>query len=382
MARKSGASEPKPERASAEWLAAAADRTQLRGYTVVLFWLGLALPFAPAAIVTAFVLALHLHLRRNYLHWMVRIFQERPLFIIPRGKPIADAEDVRFFTDDGLQLAGCYLRARTDRRGVILFGLEYGSNRWSCLPYCENLLEDGYDVFAFELRGQGDSDIQPGYDPMQWVTSFEVLDARAAVKYLKGRPDADPAGIGFFGISRGAGAGLEAAALDPYVRCFVTDGVFATYTTFVPYMRHWYRIYQPSSRQGLMPSWYYGMHGLLALHWVEKERKCRFVHLERALRRLAGRPLLMIHGGDDTYIKPETTRMLFEIAREPKELWIVEGAKHNQALQLNTEEYRRRVLGFFNAHLGKKRASAAESPALAGNHSGQGSPWSPPIPQA
>ena len=57
---------------------------------------------------------------------------------------------------------------------MILFGLEFGSNRWSCVPYCEFLREAGYDVFTFEPRDQGDSPAQPGYEPLQWVTDFEV----------------------------------------------------------------------------------------------------------------------------------------------------------------------------------------------------------------
>jgi uncharacterized protein len=207
-------------------------------------------------------------------------------------------------------------------------------------------------VFTFETRGQGDSDAQPGYEPLQWVTNHEVRDTQAALAYLKSRPDADPRGVGFFGISKGAGAGLLAAAHDPYIRCFVTDGVFASYTTLVPYMRQWFRIYDDKyALQGLMPSWYYGLVGLKGLRQIERERQCRFPHLERALPKLAPRPLLMIHGGGDTYIKPGMARRLFERARGPKEYWLVEGAKHNQALQVAGEEYHRRVLAFFNKHL-------------------------------
>jgi uncharacterized protein len=326
---------------------------------VLLFWIGLAVLCAPLAVAFTTLLVLHVHVRRHYVHWIVRIFQEKPLFIIPRGQPIPGAEDVRIRTRDGLQLAGCYLKARTPRRGVILFGLEFGSNRWSCLPYCEHLLDDGYDLFAFELRGQGDSPCQPSYEPMQWVTEYEILDTRAAVAYLKSRPDADPKGIGFFGISKGAGAGLQVAARDSFIRCCVTDGVFAAYTTTIPYMRQWYRIYQPSTRQGLMPSWFYGSFGMVALRRIERRLRCRFAHLERAIRRITPRPLFMIHGGDDTYIKPEITRTLFSLARAPKELWIVEGAKHNQAIQLVGAEYRRRVLDFFNLHLGQKSRGTA-----------------------
>jgi pimeloyl-ACP methyl ester carboxylesterase len=320
---------------------------------VILFWLGLALMCSVPVCLAAWLVVQHYLLRWKYLHLVVRIFQEKPLFIVPRGDPKEEAEDVSFPTSDGLTLCGCYLAThRQRRRGVILFGLEFGSNRWTCRPYCEHLVENGFDVFAFEPRNQGASDSLPGYEPLQWVTEYEVADVRAALAYLKGRPDADPRGVGFFGISKGASAGLFAAVRDSYVRCCITDGAFATYTTLVPYMRHFFRIYnQDYFMQGLLPSWYYGLVGKAGLRQIERERGCRFPYLERVLRRLAPRPLLMIYGESDTYIKPEMARALFADAAEPKEFWLVPGAKHNQALQVAGDDYRRRVLEFFEHHL-------------------------------
>jgi len=322
---------------------------------VVLFWLGLTILCSLPVVIAAGLAINYLYLRRNYLHLMARIFQEKPLFVIPRGQPVPEAEDVRFPTTDGLSLCGCYLATSRPRRGVILFGLEFGSNRWSCRSYVEHLVEAGFDVFAFESRNQGDSDALPGYDPLQWITDYEVRDARAALAYLKSRPDADPRGAGFFGISKGAGAGLFAAADDPYLRCFVTDGMFATYTTLVPYMRQWFRIYNDQyAIQGLLPSWYYGVVGLAGLRLIERERRCHFPHLERALAKLAPRPLLMIHGEFDNYIRREMAETLFGYARTAKEFWLVTGAKHNQALHLCGDEYRQRVLTFFEQHLADK----------------------------
>jgi uncharacterized protein len=319
---------------------------------VILYGIGLALILCvPAAVVTGLVL-LHFYLRWKYLDLVARIFQEKPLFVIPRGVPVPEAEDITVRTFDGLHLRGCYASTPHPRRGVILFGLEFGSSRWSCLPYCEHLIENGFDVFALESRNQGDSDQETGYSPLQWVTDREARDTKAAIDYLKQRPDADPSGIGFFGISKGAGAGLLAAARDPFVRCFVTDGLFASYTTLVPYMRQWFRIYNDNYfLQGLIPSWYYGLLGLAGLESLEKECDCRFLHLEKVMGKLTPRPLLMIHGSADTYIKPEMARRLFALAREPKELWIVEGAKHNQALQIAEDAYRQKVLEFFLEHL-------------------------------
>ena len=330
---------------------------------MLLFYLGLALMCSVPVLVVLFLTVLTFHLDRKYLHYVVRIFQEKPLFVVPRGEPAEGAEEVRFPAGDGLTLTGCYLKAEGPRRGVVLFGLEFGSNCWSCRSYCDHLVEAGFDVFAFESRNQGTSDALDGYEPLQWVTDYEVRDAEAALAYLKGRPDADPAGVGFFGISKGGGAGLFAAAADPYVRCCVTDGAFGTYSTLVPYMRLWLRIYSKHPFvQSLLPHWYYGIFGRRGLRLIEAERRCHFPHLEPVLRRLAPRPLLMIHGAADTYIRPSMARALFDAAREPKELWLVEGAKHNQALQVANGEYRRRVLAFFEEHLARSSQQSAVSP--------------------
>src|ERR1019366_6174897 len=91
--------------------------------------------------------------------------------------------------------------------------------------------------------------------------------------------------------------------------------------------------------QGLIPSWFFGLVGLTAVRRTQQERRCHFPHLEPALRRLGSRPLFMIHGANDTYIKPDMARTLFRYASDPKELWIVEGAKHNQALTVAGDEY-------------------------------------------
>jgi fermentation-respiration switch protein FrsA (DUF1100 family) len=73
----------------------------------------------------------------------------------------------------------------------------------------------------------------------------------------------------------------------------------------------------------------------------------------------------MIHGGADTYIKPDMARRLFDRARRPKELWLVENAKHNQSFHIAGEAYRQRVLDFFHQHLvavGEQQSAASGQP--------------------
>jgi pimeloyl-ACP methyl ester carboxylesterase len=314
--------------------------------------LGIGLLCLPLGIVCGLVGYLYWYARWRMLHQLERGFVEKPLFIIPRGEPDPAAEEVRFGTADGMQLQGAYFKALTPtRKGVICFGIEYGSDRWSCRSYCSPLLAAGYDVFAYEPRNQGQSDVISGYEPLQWLTDHEVADARAALKYLAGRPDADPRGIGWFGVSKGANAGLAVLAEDPWVRCGVTDGAFGLRSVMLPYMRHWIRIYNRNLlAHGLMPAWFYAHFALIAVRRVERQRKVRFFHLEPRLRRVR-QPLLMIHGEADSYITMVMADALFRRLAGPKEFWAVPGARHNQSITVAGPEYARRVVAFFDQHL-------------------------------
>lgn len=316
------------------------------------FWVTLGLLTAPFVAVGLGLAALYLWLRYKYLGFLVRIFQEKPLFVVPRGEPTDAAEAVAVPAADGLTLRGCYLRTpAAARRGVVLFGLEFGSDRWSCRGYCDALLTAGYDVFAYEPRNQGDSDKDPAYEPLQWVTDKDVADMRAALAYLRSRPDADPAGVGVFGVSKGGSTAFVAAAADPGVKCVATDGAYATYTTLVPYMKRWIGIYSDrKTLQRVLPGWFYGLVGLSGVKKVARNRGVTYPSVEAAVGRLR-RPLLMIHGDADTYIRPEMARALFGRAKGPKELWVVPKAKHNQALTVAGDEYHARVVAFFDAHL-------------------------------
>ena len=319
------------------------------------FYVGICVLAVPPIALGLALAMIYLYIRLKYMGFLLRIFQEKPLFIVPRGEKLSHAEETIIASDDGLKLRGCYLKTPAEqRKGVILFGLEFGSNRWSCRPYCEKLLEAGYDVFAVEFRSQGDSERDPNYEPLQWVTDRDVADLRVAIKYLLSRPDADRNGIGLFGISKGGGTGLIAAAGEPAIRCIATDGAYGTHTTMVPYLRRWIAIYSDRHRiQRMLPSWFYGIIGMVGAKKVARNRGVTYPSVEKAVGRV-NRPLLMIHGEGDTYIKPEMAQALFKRARGPKELWIVPKAKHNQALSIAGDDYHARIVGFFDTHLGAK----------------------------
>ena len=59
--------------------------------------------------------------------------------------------------------------------------------------------------------------------------------------------------------------------------------------------------------------------------------------------RIAPRPLLLIHGVEDEIIPVASAHVLYRRAGEPKELWLMDGLKHCQALDEAYEPFQERV---------------------------------------
>jgi pimeloyl-ACP methyl ester carboxylesterase len=309
--------------------------------------------------VLAFLLVITLVAWALYIPIVVRGFSQTPYLFAEINPPREEGQECSFSTSDRLTLRGTYLPTAAERRlGVIAFCHELTSDRWSALPYVSDLRERGYDVFAFDFRNHGTSDRLAGYEPMPWVTRYEVDDVLAAVNYLAGRDDADSRGVGLIGISRGGTAALCAAAEDPRVRAVVTDGAFPVEEMQIHYMRRYMEIYlRYSWLLSKLPSvclisfcrW-----GRLIVGW---QRRCRFVNVTQAVRRIR-QPVFMIHGERDTYVPlPVVLQLRFAISRRTR-LWVVDGARHNRAIDVAPRRYQARIARFFRNHL----ASSCSAP--------------------
>ena len=308
----------------------------------------IAMTTAGLALATVVLFLIYIVIR--YSPIVGRVFEEKPMFFPLRVTRADEGEDVTFPNRDGLTLAGTYLKSRTARRtGVIVFCHEYLSDRWGVLPYADHLRDHGFDLFCFDYRNHGKSETVPGYSPLQWVTDYEVTDVQAALAYVKSRDDADPAGVGLFGISRGGGSALCAAAKDPGVWGVVTDGAFPTRSTMESYVTRWAEIYVSNPHfWKLMPKGVF--HFICWAGRVRTQRKlgCHYPDVETAVKRMAPRPWLAIHGQKDAYIGVSIAQTLFAYAGEPKELWVVPTAKHNRCREKEPAAYAERVAGFFN----------------------------------
>jgi hypothetical protein len=77
----------------------------------------------------------------------------------------------------------------------------------------------------------------------------------------------------------------------------------------------------------------------------------RILSIENDVKNLR-QPIFLIHGGSDLYIRPDHARYLYDRTHSEKELWIVPGAAHNDAVISEPLLYQNRVLDFIRKNLG------------------------------
>jgi alpha-beta hydrolase superfamily lysophospholipase len=60
-----------------------------------------------------------------------------------------------------------------------------------------------------------------------------------------------------------------------------------------------------------------------------------------------GCPILVVAGSADRHTTVDDTQILFAAAREPKDLWLIQGAAHVDFLDFAGDVYKHRILAFF-----------------------------------
>jgi pimeloyl-ACP methyl ester carboxylesterase len=204
----------------------------------------------------------------------------------------ACASETCFAADDGLVLHGRFFG--TGSTGVILTHM-LGSDQGEWEEFAETLAARGFAAFTFDYRGHGRS---PGARDV----SLAASDLRAALRTLKTQLRSQQ--IFVVGASMGGTAALKVAASENVL------GVVS--------------ISSPSS-----------ISGLSAVNDVA---------------RITAPKLFIAAEGDTPYV--EDVRSLFERARDPKELQIVNGREHGTGLIEGSQggEVRRMILDFIEAN--------------------------------
>ncbi len=245
-------------------------------------------------------------------------------------------EEITLKTGEGLPLSCWLLPAAGRARGTVVYLHGVSESKIVGLEPARWLHERGYNVFLYDSRRHGDSG-----GSFCTYGFYEKHDASTVISYLQSRTDLHLGKIGLFGSSMGAAVALQVAALDRRVAAVVAESGFATLRS----------IFDDYQKRMIKLPWHY----LRNLVIRRSERIAHFrandVSPLEAVRTIAV-PLLIIHGTADTLIDFRYSVNVYEQAREPKELWLIPGARHNDIIEVGGEEYRRRVLEFFDRTVG------------------------------
>ena len=233
-------------------------------------------------------------------------------------------------SDSGSLISGWHTQPK-QYAGVIVLLHGIRGSRLSMLERARMLHRAGYATVMIDLQAHGES---PG--EAITVGYLEQHDVRAAVEFARRQHPNQP--IGVVGVSLGGAAVLLASPLDidalvlesvyPDIHNAIQNRVAARLGPLAS-IPTWLLVFQLQSRLGIAPA---------ELRPID--------HLPDI-----GCPVCIASGTADLHTTESETRTLFAAAREPKQLWLVDGAAHEDLLRADALQYQEQVVGFLNRHL-------------------------------
>jgi len=239
-------------------------------------------------------------------------------------------EEVSFTSSDGTPLTGWFIPARGKAIGTVIHFHGNAQNMTAHFSFVNWLPAEGFNVFTFDYRGYGHS----GGTPQRRGIHNDCI---AAMEYITTRPGIDQNTLVIFGQSLGGANALAVLGEKRYdgVKAAAIDSTFYSYRTLV------------RDRIEKIP-----------LLWIAKW-PLSFLVISNShspgssVQNISPTPLLLIHGTADRVIPYHHAQDLFNKAREPKQLWTVQGGNHTDAFSLYSSSYRKSLVQFFTDALSK-----------------------------
>ncbi len=277
--------------------------------------------------------------------------------ILPK-QLVAYYEELRFKSTDGLELEGWFIPYlfnphqntklginslskgpefvnEPNAKGTIILCHGFATNKSDLIGFIPFLNEHGYNVFMFDFRAHGNS---PGSCSLGY---YEVNDLLGAVNYLKNRQDVNSEKIGAIGVSMGGAIVFMAAAKTPYLKAVVGDSSFLSFErTVTRFAKLFYNLPK-------FPFVY------LTIKAVEFRLgfKSNEADTAKYIDKISPRAIFIIHGENDKRILLEDAQLLYKLAKEPKQMWIVPLADHLESRGLMQMEYEKKIIEFFDKYL-------------------------------
>ncbi len=216
-------------------------------------------------------------------------------------------------TGQPVKLHGLWVAAERPDAPVLLYLHGARWNVTGSAPRIRRMQELGFSVLAVDYRGFGKSSKDLPSEEMAGE------DARAAWDWLAEQYPGRPRYI--FGHSLGGAIAIDLATQVSDESGTIVEGTF----TSIPDVASTFK-------WGWLPL------GPFITQRFDSERKVAMI----------GSPLLVVHGGNDSLIKPELGRKLFEAAKGKKAFVLVEGGSHHNTNSVGQAQYRNAIAELFS----------------------------------
>ena len=215
-----------------------------------------------------------------------------------------NVKEFTLLTKDGITLSVSHFLYGQPSVCLLAHGFMGSKHR----PYITRLsqrLSQHFDIITFDFRGHGASGgVCNG--------TKEFYDVKAVIDYAKNRYEK----IALIGFSLGGIEGIYTVAKFQGVDALVTVSVPADVEAIRPKAKWLF----------WMANNYFGR--LVLRKWVRLDSAPQFPKPATAIGQVSPTPILIVHGSQDALVDVKQAEILYQKAKEPKELVIIEGMKH------------------------------------------------------
>lgn len=237
-------------------------------------------------------------------------------------------ERIEFNSMDGNPLWGWYFKAEGKPKGTIIQFHGNGQNLTSHYLFLAWLTHEGYNLFAFDYRGYGESPGEPSAEGTH-------ADGIAALSWaMKRHQEASP-GTPFIVVGQSLGGAIAMKAVDEFpakdsIALLVLDSTFSSYPRV--------------ARRLMAERWW-----LWPFSWLSYLLVSNEYGTEEAIGRNKI-PLLVIHDRRDPRVSFENGEEIYQLATrhlpQRTEFWIFDQGLHTGAFTAANEWYRHQFLHF------------------------------------
>jgi hypothetical protein len=248
---------------------------------------------------------------------ILRSVENRLIYFPPRypdgfpSQQIIDreVEDVWLLTADGVKI-NAFCHSEPESKKVLLWFHGNAENIGYGLGDMQTLAKIGINILEVDYRGYGRSEGSPD-------EAGVYQDADAAYEYLTKKRNFRPQDIIIYGHSLGGAVAVNLASRKPCGGLIVES----SFTSALAMAKR--------------------MFAIPAIGYVAKSR---FDSLQKI--RAVRAPILIVHGTRDQVIPFAMGQRLFAAAPEPKSFYSIEGAGHNDILEVGGKNYLARLQRF------------------------------------